>query len=158
MVGLWDNQSGFDRDYEMVVVGDVTSAPVGPWDTRVTFSATIAEGLEFRIWHVLPNGGVATLLNFLVPGARLRAKGHITTSLMKEGDRRHIEICDLVFLLDDDTRALEKQAQRDDDLERIRTGETTRHAMASENSFFSGLRLTNLKIVAIGDQPIGDIP
>jgi hypothetical protein len=57
-------------------------------------------------------------------------------------------------ILDPRKRAAEKQASRDRDLERLRTGKVTPEQLTKENSFFDALDIASFKIEAIGGRPL----
>lgn len=59
--------------------------------------------------------------------------------------------------LDGEQRAAEKQASRESDLARLRSGEVEAQALNAENNFFAPLQLVNLRIAAIGGRPIEQV-
>ncbi|HZH50300.1 MAG TPA: hypothetical protein VEZ16_00310 [Microvirga sp.] len=59
--------------------------------------------------------------------------------------------------LDAAERAAEKQASREHDLARLNSGEVSRAQLRAENGFFSSLRLSELRIVAIGGKPLSEM-
>jgi hypothetical protein len=52
-------------------------------------------------------------------------------------------------------RAAEKQAARDRDADRLRSGAVQADALARENDFFRGIEIDKFKIAAIGGRPLG---
>ena len=54
-------------------------------------------------------------------------------------------------------RAAEKQASRDSDLARLASGAIDREGLQRENSFFSPLKLSGLRIAAIGGRRIATV-
>jgi hypothetical protein len=56
--------------------------------------------------------------------------------------------------LDSKKRAREKQASRESDELRLRSGMVNREGLRRENDFFSSLPLEKFRIVAIGGRPI----
>jgi hypothetical protein len=59
-----------------------------------------------------------------------------------------------VVILDSEKRAREKQASREHDEFRLRSGMVSREDLHRENSFFSSLPIHKFRIVAIGGRPI----
>jgi len=53
-----------------------------------------------------------------------------------------------------DVRIRQKQASRDRDVARLRSGEVGRLSLQAENDFFRGLNLSAFHIAAIGDRPL----
>jgi hypothetical protein len=59
--------------------------------------------------------------------------------------------------LDQNERAREKQAARDRDAARLKSGEVSREQLASENNPFSGMGLKNFRIVGIGRRAVSSL-
>jgi hypothetical protein len=56
--------------------------------------------------------------------------------------------------LDQKERARDKQASRDRDAARLKSGDVSREQLASENNPFSGLGLENFHVVSIGRRKV----
>lgn len=60
-----------------------------------------------------------------------------------------------VLELNQSERARQKQASREQDLERMKRCEIGRDELQRENSFFAPLNPSKFEIVAIGGRPVG---
>lgn len=59
-----------------------------------------------------------------------------------------------VGVLDQEARVRQKQASRDRDAARLRSGEIDREQLQRENGFFSGLPIGRFRIVSVGGRPL----
>lgn len=59
-----------------------------------------------------------------------------------------------VGVLDQDARVRQKQAARDRDAARLRSGEISREQLTRENDFFSALPIATFRIVSVGGRPL----
>ncbi|GEL44512.1 MAG: hypothetical protein ACAH20_00340 [Methylobacteriaceae bacterium] len=59
-----------------------------------------------------------------------------------------------VGVLDQDARIRQKQASRDRDAARLRSGEIDRAILQRENDFFAGLPIHEFRIVLVGGRPL----
>lgn len=60
-----------------------------------------------------------------------------------------------IAALDSERRAREKQASRDQDQSRLRSGAVRADELRRENGFYSSLPLKSFRIASIGGRPVG---
>lgn len=61
-----------------------------------------------------------------------------------------------VGVLDQDARARQKQAGRDRDAARLRSGEISREQLTRGNDFFSALPIGTFRMVSVGGRPLSE--